>query len=74
MYTYHLCMNDTKTEPIFFTNKKPTTSDIASIQVGDMEVQGRDHVKLLGITLDKKFTLRTHVQARTKTAMYNIAS
>ena len=54
MYTNHLCMNDTKTELIFITNKKPTTSDIASIQVGDTEVQGKDHVKLLGTILDKK--------------------
>ena len=72
MNTNHLCMNDTKTELIFFTNKKPTTSDIASVQVGDTEVQGKDHVKLLGTTLDKKFTLKANVQARTKTALYHI--
>ena len=40
MYTNHLCMNDTNTELMFFTNKKPTTSNLASIQVGDTEVQG----------------------------------
>ena len=65
-------MNDTKTELIFFTNKKPTTSGIASIQVGDTEVQGKDHVKLLGTILDKKLTLKAHVLARVKTALYNI--
>ena len=65
-------MNDTKTELIFFTNKKPPTSDIASIQVGDTEVQGKDHVKLLGTMLDKKLTLKAHVQVRAKTTLYNI--
>ena len=73
MYPNHPCMNDTKTELIFFANKKPTTSAIASIQVGDREVQGKDHVTLLGTILDKKLTLKAHVQARTKTALYNIS-
>ena len=72
MYKNHLCMNDTKTELVVFTNKKPTTSDIASIQVGDTEVHGKNYVKLLGTILDRKLTLKAHVQARAKTALYNI--
>ena len=73
MYKNHLCINDTKTELIFFSSKKPTISYIASIQVGDREVPGKDHVKLLGTTWDKKLTLNAHVQARTKTTLYNIS-
>ena len=57
---------------IFFTNKKPTTSEIAWIQIGDTAVQGKDHVKLLGTILNIMLTLKAHVQARTKTALYNI--
>ena len=66
-------MNDTKMELIFFTNKKPTTSLIASIHAGDTEVQGKDHVKLLATTLNKKLTQKANVQARTKTVLYNIS-
>ena len=73
MYTNHLCINDIKMELIFFTSKKPTTSDIASIQVGHTEVQGKDSVQLMGTNLDKKLTLKANVQARTKTALYNIS-
>ena len=66
-------MNVTKMELIFFTNKKPFTSDIAVIQVGNMEELGKDQVKLLGTTLHKKLTLKAHVQAKPKTALYNIS-
>ena len=66
-------MKDTRTELIFFTNKSLTTSDIASIEVGVTQVQGKDHVKLLGTTLDKKLTLKVYVQARTKTVLQNIS-
>ena len=74
MYTKHLCMNDTKTELIFFSNKKPSTSDTASIQVGDTEVQGKDHVKLLSTILGKKLTLKAHVQAKAKMHYIKVAS
>ena len=72
VYRNRLCINDTKTE-LIFTYKKPITSDIVSVQVGDTEVQtNKDHVKLLGTILDKKLTLNAHVQARAKSALYNI--
>ena len=66
-------MNDTKMELIFLTNMKPIILDIACIQVRDTKVLGKDQVKLLGTTLGKKLTLKTNVQARTKTALYNIS-
>ena len=56
-----------------FLHQKPTTSDVASIQVGDTEVLGKDQVKVLGTTLDIKLTLKVHVQGRTKTVLYTFS-
>ena len=53
-------------EFIVFTNKKSTTSDIASIHIGDTEVLGKDQVKLFGITLDKRLTLKVYVHTGIK--------
>ena len=72
MYINHLCMSDTKME-LIFSNKKPTTCDIASIQVRYRELLGKDQAKLLGTSLDKKLTIKAHVQARINTALYNIS-
>ena len=69
-----LALNPDKTDAIIFgTHRRLQALDtISHIDVAGVQVQLSGEVKLLGIVLDKRFALDSHVMAMSKAIYYHI--
>ena len=69
----HLQMNDTKTEFITFGKSHLLIKKyLDSITFGDTTVNGSKTIKFLGVLLDETLSFKQHVEACTKSALYEI--
>ena len=69
-----LALNPDKTDAIIFGNHRllQALDTISHINVAGVYVQLSGEVKLLGVVLDKRLTLDSHVKAMSKAIYYNI--
>ena len=63
-------INDSKTEAILFTKRRPLISD--HIFCGDLKIEWLDKVKYLGVVLDRGLTFSEHVNYITRKAIVNL--
>lgn len=55
-------LNETKTQAIFFTNRRTRQLPTRKFKIGTSEIDWSNEVKYLGVVLDKKLTFRSHIQ------------
>ena len=68
-----LKMNDVKTEFIVLgTAGNLKTNTLENIKIGDTTIHRTSKIKFLGVHLDKRLSLKDHVQNRSRKANYNL--
>lgn len=69
-HKWKIKINDSKTEAILFTKRRPLISDY--VYCGDLKIEWLDKVKYLGVVLDHGLTFGDHVNYITQKAVANL--